>query len=158
MLEDWSLTFWVVSFLVEAALLGIIMYTLICLADLENDFMNPHDSASRINKCVLPEYIMQATQVFLFIVGGKWALLALSILEASWMARTYLKGHSMMDVTEIFNELPKEKKVRLMKLFIHLLMFIVIIYRVVEAAVGFLMDTHGPAISHTIMSNMARAR
>eukprot|EP00240_Pyramimonas_obovata_P010747 CAMPEP_0118926030 /NCGR_PEP_ID=MMETSP1169-20130426/3825_1 /TAXON_ID=36882 /ORGANISM="Pyramimonas obovata, Strain CCMP722" /LENGTH=135 /DNA_ID=CAMNT_0006867493 /DNA_START=326 /DNA_END=733 /DNA_ORIENTATION=- len=133
------------------------MYTLICLADLENDFINPHDSANRINKFVTPEYVLQAIHFLLFVVGAKWSLVVISFPVVAWLVRAYLKGQALVDVTEIFNNLPMEKKVRLTKLFAHLMMFIIIIYRVVEATVTALMASHGPAISHTIISNIARA-
>ncbi|KAL0042716.1 hypothetical protein WJX79_008546 [Trebouxia sp. C0005] len=37
----------------QAGLLGIVMYSLISLSDLENDFVNPHDSSAALNKWVL---------------------------------------------------------------------------------------------------------
>eukprot|EP00959_Pyramimonas_sp_CCMP1952_P336251 7041027-Pyramimonas_sp.AAC.2 len=156
MFFDMSLAYWLLCFLLEGALLGIIMYTLICLADLENDFINPHDSANRINKFVTPEYVLQAAHFLLILLGGKWFLAAISFPVVLWLLRAYFKGQALVDVTEIFNDLPNEKKVRLTKLFCHLVMFIIIIYRVVEASVSVLMASHGPAISHTIMSNIAR--
>ena len=157
MFFDLSLLYWALCFLIEAALLGIIMYTLICLADLENDFINPHDSANRINKFVGPEYVLQAIHFLFFLLAGKWSLVLVSLPVVGWLARSYLKGEALVDVTEIFNNLSMEKKIRLTKLFFHLLMFIIIIYRVVEALVNFVMASHGPAISHTIISNIARA-
>ncbi len=44
---------WLLALLLCAALLGITMYSLISLSDLENDFVNPHDSSVSINRWVV---------------------------------------------------------------------------------------------------------
>ncbi|KAL0049820.1 hypothetical protein WJX82_010520 [Trebouxia sp. C0006] len=48
-----NLLVWLLAFLMQAGLLGIVMYSLISLSDLENDFVNPHDSSAALNKWVL---------------------------------------------------------------------------------------------------------
>ncbi|KAL4555068.1 hypothetical protein LXL04_037679 [Taraxacum kok-saghyz] len=40
---------WLLFFFIHIALLVVVVYQLICLADLEFDYINPYDSASRIN-------------------------------------------------------------------------------------------------------------
>lgn len=52
---------------------------LMCLADLEFDYINPYDSASRINKVVLPEFITQGVLCVLFLVTGHWFMSLLCI-------------------------------------------------------------------------------
>jgi hypothetical protein len=51
---------------------------LMCLADLEFDYINPLDSSSRINKVVMPEFIVQALLSVLFLITGHWAMFLLS--------------------------------------------------------------------------------
>jgi hypothetical protein len=51
---------------------------LMCLADLEFDYINPFDSSSRINKVVMPEFIVQALLSVLFLITGHWAMFLLS--------------------------------------------------------------------------------
>ena len=46
---------------------------LMCLADLEFDYTNPYDSASRINQMVLPEFITQISQ------SNYWTLVYVSV-------------------------------------------------------------------------------
>ena len=48
---------WLLALLLTAALLGITMYTLISLSDLENDFVNPHDSSVSINRWVVRQLL-----------------------------------------------------------------------------------------------------
>lgn len=47
---------------------------LMCLADLEFDYINPYDSAIRINQVVLPEYVIQAGLSLLFLLTGHWIM------------------------------------------------------------------------------------
>lgn len=47
---------------------------LTCLADLESDYINPYDSASRINKVVLPEFIVQGVLCLLYLGTGHWIM------------------------------------------------------------------------------------
>mmetsp|Transcript_23034 Transcript_23034/g.78476 ORF Transcript_23034/g.78476 Transcript_23034/m.78476 type:complete len:83 (+) Transcript_23034:243-491(+) len=62
----WDFCLWAICFFLEGALLGVLMYTLICLSDLEKDFVNPHDSSARINKCIVrrPNLIYVTAQSF----------------------------------------------------------------------------------------------
>ena len=52
---------------------------MICLSDLANDFINPHDSSNRINKLVMPECVIHAVQTGMFIGVGSWSLLAVNV-------------------------------------------------------------------------------
>ena len=45
-----------------------------CLADLEFDYINPYDSASQINKVVLPEFIAQGVLCCIYLVTGHWIM------------------------------------------------------------------------------------
>ncbi|MQL83960.1 hypothetical protein Taro_016455 [Colocasia esculenta] len=47
---------------------------LMCLADLEFDYINPYDSAARINAVVLPEFILQGVLSLLFLLTGHWLM------------------------------------------------------------------------------------
>lgn len=72
---DAALIIWCLSFLLVAVLLGITMYGLICLSDLEHDFINPHDASTRMNQFALPELGIQAALTVLYLVTWKWFLL-----------------------------------------------------------------------------------
>ncbi|CAI9103766.1 OLC1v1002312C3 [Oldenlandia corymbosa var. corymbosa] len=87
-----------------------------CLADLEFDYINPYDSASRINKVVLPEFITQGVLCFLHLVTGHWVMFLLCLPYLGYNIKMYNERRHLVDVTEIFNQLPWEKKIRLYKL------------------------------------------
>ncbi|CAK9154520.1 unnamed protein product [Ilex paraguariensis] len=63
---------WLLSFFLLIAVLGILLYQLMCLADLEFDYINPYDSASRINKVILPEFVTQGILCLLHLITGHW--------------------------------------------------------------------------------------
>ncbi|KAL2321626.1 hypothetical protein Fmac_026005 [Flemingia macrophylla] len=108
---------WLISFFILIALIVLVIYQLMCLADLEFDYINPYDSTSRINKVVLPEYIIVGGLCLFYLITGHWIMSLLCAPYLYYNVRSYRQGNHLADVTEIFNQLPKEKKQRLFKLF-----------------------------------------
>lgn len=94
----------------------MVVYQIMCLADLEFDYINPYDSASRINKVILPEFITQGVLCFLYLVSGHWFMSLLSIPYLYYNVKQYMERQHLIDVTEIFNLLNWEKKKRLIKI------------------------------------------
>uniref|UniRef100_A0A7N0SYY1 Cornichon family protein n=2 Tax=Kalanchoe fedtschenkoi TaxID=63787 RepID=A0A7N0SYY1_KALFE len=107
---------WLISFFVFIALIVLIVYQLMCLADLEFDYINPYDTASRVNKVVLPEFITQGLSCIFLLLTGHWFMSLLGIPYLLYNARLYSRREHLLDVTEIFNTLNLEKKKRLFKL------------------------------------------
>ncbi|CAG7861242.1 unnamed protein product, partial [Brassica rapa] len=107
---------WIISFLILITLVGFIVYQLICLADLEFDYINPYDSATRINFVVLPEFFLQGFLCFFYLVTGHWFMSLLGVPYLYYNFQLYSKRQHLVDVTEIFNLLDWEKKKRLFKL------------------------------------------
>ncbi|KAI5655621.1 hypothetical protein M9H77_32808 [Catharanthus roseus] len=107
---------WLLFFFMNIGLLGLVVYQIMCLADLEFDYINPYDSASRINKVMLPEFITQGVLCFLYLVTGHWVMSLLSIPYLYYNVRQYMERQHLIDVTEIFNMLNWEKKKRLIKI------------------------------------------
>ncbi|KAI3453563.1 hypothetical protein Pfo_010226 [Paulownia fortunei] len=125
---------WVLFFFILIALVVMLVFQLMCLADLEFDYINPYDSASRINIVVLPEFITQGVLCFLFLVTGHWVMSLLSIPYLYYNVRLYLRRQHLIDVTEIFNLLNWEKKQRLFKLgYIILLLFMCLFWMIYNA-------------------------
>ncbi|KAJ7944818.1 Cornichon family protein [Quillaja saponaria] len=108
---------WLVSFFLVIAILVLVVYQLLCLADLEFDYINPYDSSSRINKVILPEFIAQGFLCVFFLVTGHWLMSLLCVPYLYYDVRLYTRRQHLVDVTEIFNLLSGEKKIRLVKLF-----------------------------------------
>lgn len=60
-------------------MMGTHFWQLMCLADLEFDYINPYDSASRINAVVVPEFVLQGILSLLFLLTGHWAMCLLTV-------------------------------------------------------------------------------
>jgi len=94
----------------------LVSLQLMCLADLEFDYINPFDSSSRINKVVMPEFILQALLSVLFLISGHWVMFLISAPMVYYNYTLYQRRQHLVDVTEIFNQLGREKKRRLFKI------------------------------------------
>ncbi|XP_058219872.1 protein cornichon homolog 4-like isoform X2 [Rhododendron vialii] len=65
---------WLLSFFLLVATLAIVLYQVMCLSDLELDYINPYDSASQINKAVFPEFVTQGSLCLLHLLTGHWLM------------------------------------------------------------------------------------
>uniref|UniRef100_A0A199U9R0 Cornichon family protein n=1 Tax=Manihot esculenta TaxID=3983 RepID=A0A199U9R0_MANES len=125
---------WLISFFFLIALLVIIVFQLMCLADLEFDYINPYDSSSRINKVILPEYIAEGVLCLFYLLTGHWCMSLLCVPYLYYNVRLYTRRQHLVDVTEIFNLLSWEKKQRLFKLFyLIFLLFLTIFWMILTA-------------------------
>jgi hypothetical protein len=52
---------------------------LMSLVDLEFDYINPYDSASRINMVVVPEFVAQGVLCLFYLVTGNWIMFLFSL-------------------------------------------------------------------------------
>lgn len=125
---------WILFFFILIGLLVLVVYQLMCLADLEFDYINPYDSASRINKVILPEFITEGVLCFLYLVTGHWIMSLFSVPYLYYNLRLYTRREHLIDVTEIFNLLEWEKKKRLFKLgYIVFLLFLSLFWLIYSA-------------------------
>ncbi|KAJ7524554.1 hypothetical protein O6H91_17G011000 [Diphasiastrum complanatum] len=129
-----ELYLWIFSFFAVAGSIGIVIFQLLCLSDLEFDYINPFDSSNRINKFVLPEFAIQGILSGIYLLSGHWFMFLLNLPLLCFHARLYLKQQHLIDVTEIFNLLDREKKQRFIKLGFYLLLLIIVMYRMLMAA------------------------
>ncbi|KAB1217108.1 hypothetical protein CJ030_MR4G021213 [Morella rubra] len=105
-----------------------------CLADLEFDYINPYDSSSRINRVILPEFIAHGVLCLFYLITGHWFMSLLCLPYLYYNVRLYLRREHLVDVTEIFNLLHWEKKLRLFKLFyLIFLLFLSIFWMILTA-------------------------
>ncbi|KAG5601285.1 hypothetical protein AABB24_010926 [Solanum stoloniferum] len=131
MADVWA---WLLFFFILIALLVMVVFQLMCLSDLEFDYINPYDSASRINGVVLPEFITQGVLCLLYLITGHWVMALLCVPYMYYNYRLYTRRQHLVDVTEIFNLLNWEKKQRLFKLgYIILLLFISLFWLIYSA-------------------------
>ncbi|XP_028801207.1 protein cornichon homolog 4 [Neltuma alba] len=119
---------WLLTFFLILALLCLLGYQLILLVDLEFDYINPYDSASRINWVVLPEFIVQGVLCFILLVTGNWFMFLMSLPYLYYNVKLYMTRQHLVDVTEIYNQLKWEKKKRFIKVGYLILLFLVSVF------------------------------
>ncbi|KAH9624891.1 hypothetical protein KSS87_016994 [Heliosperma pusillum] len=125
----WDLILWIIALVSNIALLAILLYQIICLSDLEADYMNPYDSSSKINSLVVPEFILQGVFCALFLVTGHRFMFLVTLPLLVYHARLFSRGAHLLDVTEIFRALSHEKKYRVIKLGVYLCFIFLVIVR-----------------------------
>ncbi|KAF9593242.1 hypothetical protein IFM89_020998 [Coptis chinensis] len=132
---EWELTIWIFNFLCVIALLVLNGFQFICLSDLESDQSNPYDTASHVNACVIPEFVIQGTLCVIFLLMGHWVLLLLSVPLTLYHIRLYRGRKHLIDVTEIYRSLNEDKRDRLVKFGFYAVLFFNCLIRIIQAAV-----------------------
>ncbi|XP_065027469.1 protein cornichon homolog 1-like [Musa acuminata AAA Group] len=123
--------FWLTAFFLVVILIALVIHQLMCLADLEFDYINPYDLASRINKVIYPEFALQGVLGLLFLLSGNWLMFTFCVPIIFYNVRLYQRQQHLVDVTEIFNHLNREKKRRLFKLInLVILLFLCLIWMI----------------------------
>ncbi|XP_074306965.1 protein cornichon homolog 1 isoform X2 [Silene latifolia] len=136
----WDLILWIIALISNIALLAILLYQVICLSDLEADYMNPYESSSKINSVVVPEFILQGAVCALFLVTGHRFMFLVTLPLSVYHARLFAKRAHLLDVTEIFRALSNEKKYRIIKLGVYLCFITLVIVRLVLSLYNSLAD------------------
>uniref|UniRef100_A0A7N0TC41 Cornichon family protein n=1 Tax=Kalanchoe fedtschenkoi TaxID=63787 RepID=A0A7N0TC41_KALFE len=136
----WDLILWLIVFCINIALLASTLYQVICLSDLESDYLNPYESSSRINALILPEFILQTVLCALFLLTWHWFMFMLTLPLTYYNVTLYIKKLHLVDVTEIFRTLNGEKKYRIVKLVFYSMLFCIITVRLVISIFNSLVD------------------
>ena len=65
----------------------------------------------------------------LLLLTGKWVAGLLSLVLTAYHVRAYMKQEHVVDVTEVFRQIPRQKMIRIVKLVIYLISFVYFIFR-----------------------------
>ncbi|KAL9254359.1 cornichon homolog 1-like protein [Drosera capensis] len=140
---------WLLIVVFIIALLALIIYQIMCLSDLEADYVNPFETSSKVNAVVVPEFLVQGALCGVLVVSGRWfmflgnvplayyhlrlndwyemhcesRLVALQALSVEVKGLMFHRREHLLDVTEIYRNLTQEKKTRLKKLGVYLFFF-----------------------------------
>ncbi|KAL7610829.1 hypothetical protein Lser_V15G14248 [Lactuca serriola] len=107
---------WLFSFFILLAVIALVLYQIMCFLDLETDYINPYELATKINNIMLPEMITQGGLCFLHLVTRHWIMFLFCLPYLSYNVHLYIHGHHVVYATEVFNELSSQKKHRIFKL------------------------------------------
>jgi len=136
------------SLIISSFLLFLTVYMMITLSDLESDYLNSRECASRLNLWVIPRIIMQVAQSVALLIGQNWTIFFISTPFTSILLYRRSKqkpGHSgLFDPTEIHNR--AVLKYNLMEclgyMAYHLVSFFLYMYLMVGTLTG---DSANPA-------------
>ncbi|XP_012475257.1 protein cornichon homolog 4 [Gossypium raimondii] len=95
-----SLFVGLITFFVLIALLALIGYQLMCFADLDPLL----DLAARINKVVVPEFVVQAVFCFVCTATGQGFLCFMSLPNLHYNFELYRSKRHLVDVAELGKE------------------------------------------------------
>ncbi|KAL4558097.1 hypothetical protein LXL04_036293 [Taraxacum kok-saghyz] len=125
----WEVIFWIIFFIINIALIASNLYQIVCLSDLESDYMNPYESSSRINAVVVPEMVLHGVCSVLLLLTGYWFMFLLTLPITIYNSMLYMNNQHLIDVTEVFRYVDAEKKYRIAKLAVYLSLFFLVVIR-----------------------------
>ncbi|XP_051129891.1 protein cornichon homolog 4-like [Andrographis paniculata] len=127
---------WLVFFFFLIFLVAMLVFQLVCLTDLELDYINPYELGNKINGVIVPEFITYGVLCFLFLATRHLVMFLLGVPLLYYNFILYRKRHHLIDITEIYNKLTKEKTRRFIKLgYIMFILFMCLfwmIYNILE--------------------------
>lgn len=136
-------------------MVGRTMFALISLSDLENDFINPYDLSSRLNRFVILEYVAQCVIVVTLLLSGKWFCGALHIGMLAYMVHSLVKRQHVVDATDVFKQLPAQKKKRFIMFGFFLATLVIVMYRLIESIIHGLLTPEGRATAKKLFKEAA---
>jgi hypothetical protein len=108
----------------------------IMYSDLECDYINPIELCKKLNKFIVPEAGLHAFLSLLFLVNGYWFVFLLNLPLFAYNAKKIIEKNHLLDATEIFRTLNKQKRESFFKLGFHLVMFFFYLYRMITALIA----------------------
>lgn len=120
-------------------LLGLNVWFLIILSDLECDYINASSACNQLNSYILPEIVVQAIGMIFLTVNWHWILFALNIPLLAYQVLKFINVPSgsigVFDPAEIHNQrrLKGFMHTMLVKLAFHLVFFFIYLYSMIFA-------------------------
>lgn len=112
------------------------VYFSISFSDLECDYINPIELCNKLNRYIVPKAGVHATLSILFLLHGYWFVFLLNLPLLAFNAEKIYKQNHLLDATEIFRTLGKNKKESFIKLAFFLFMFFFYLYRMIAALIA----------------------
>ncbi|KAF8058833.1 L-lactate permease [Scenedesmus sp. PABB004] len=141
--------------ILQSTLLGRNMYALVCLTDLENDFINPYDLSSKMNRFVVHELAAQGALAALLVLSGNWLAGGAHAALLAYMLRLHAGRGLTVDTTDAFRQLPQQKRQRFVLLSAHLALFVLVVFRLIETALLTLLTPEGRAMTKKLLHEAA---
>ena len=123
------------------------------LSDLQNDLVNPHDCARKLNQLQVrltqpalqrlveaarshfcthvqtPERVLLGLQALTYAVAGRWLMMLVSAAQLAYLLHKAHMGHSGFHAADMISVLPQEKRSRIWRLALCGALLILIVIR-----------------------------
>lgn len=127
----------ILAMIVNAVLLfGEVFFT-ISYSDLECDYVNPIELCNKLNKLIFPKAVVHAGLSFLLLLHGYWFVFLLNLPLIAFNVDKIYKNNYLLDATEIFRTLGKNKRESFIRLAFFLFMFFYYLYRMIAALIDY---------------------
>lgn len=111
-------------------------FFMIMFGDLEMDYINPIDLCNQLNRFILPEAALQAFGTVLSLLAGEWLLLFMMLPITAHNVYRIQANQYLLDATEIFKTLPKQKLSCFVKVIWHIVILFYLIFRMVMSLIN----------------------
>lgn len=112
------------------------VYFSISFSDLECDYMNPIELCNKLNKYIIPKAAIHGVLSILLLLHGHWFVFLLNLPMLAFNVNKIQSNNHLLDATEIFRTLGKNKKESFIKIAFFLFMFFYYLYRMIAALIA----------------------
>ena len=126
----------ILAVIINALSLFAEVFFSISFSDLECDYINPIELCNKLNKFIIPKASVHGFRTFLFLINGYWFVFLLNLPLLAYNANKIYTKNYLLDATEIFRTLGKNKRESFSKLAFFLFMFFFYLYRMIAALIA----------------------
>ncbi|GMM48714.1 cornichon family protein [Pichia kluyveri] len=126
----------ILAVIINALSLFAEVFFSISFSDLECDYINPIELCNKLNKFIIPKASVHGFLTFLFLINGYWFVFLLNLPLLAYNANKIYTKNYLLDATEIFRTLGKNKRESFSKLAFFLFMFFFYLYRMIAALIA----------------------
>lgn len=126
----------ILAVIINALSLFAEVYYSISYSDLECDYINPIELCNKLNKFIIPKAAVHGVLSILFLLHGYWFVFLLNLPLLAFNVDKIYKNTHLLDATEIFRTLGKNKRESFIKLAFFLFMFFFYLYRMIAALIS----------------------
>lgn len=131
-----DISFWATVFVGTALLLFATVYALVLFSDLSRDHVNPTELCELLNRIVVFEYGGHLLLACLLLLRGYLVASAMHVPLIAFHAKRYSEKRHLLDNTQIFSDMPKERRVGEWKLAFYLLSFFLYLFFFIQYCIS----------------------
>ncbi len=90
---------------------------------------------------------MQGALALALLMSGNWFTGAANLAVLGYMVHLWAGNKVHLDATDVFRQLPQQKRQKLVQLACHVVLFMLVVYRLIETAVHTLLTPEGRAMT-----------